>query len=251
MLGLRGTGSRQPEAAVPPREAAFAAVHAHALFGPLLRRARVQTLDTWGVRKTALKRGGLLAIDAHGGLVYDARAKADVGEWIWSLAHVLTHLGFGHADAAHRDGRGSYTAEWRSACCVVVDQFLGALHIPAPRVLPPGLEGDEERLARRFTSGGIPVTLATGGPAGGGPDLWEDLFAGVRSRTSPTPSTWGRTFAMGLAAFEGVDIREPGDPPVAAICAPSGGHEVRALEPPGEARRARLAHPANGEAYGR
>jgi len=212
------------------------------LFGPLLRRARPHTVDTWGIRKTALARGGLLAIDAYGGIVFDAAATAEVGDWIWSLTHVLTHLGFGHADPQHLDGRGSYTVEWRTACCVVVDRFLGAVQIRAPLALPSGLDGDEERLARRFASGGIPDVLARG-PAGGGPDLWEDLFSSVRSRPSPAPSTWGRTFAIGLAALEGVEVGEVGvggNPAVAAICARSGGDEVRMIEAPGPQRPLRF-----------
>jgi len=235
---LRGSATRRPDAAAPAREAGFATVRAHPLFGPLLRRARPHTVDTWGIRKTALARGGLLAIDAHGGLLYDATATAEVGDWIWSLAHVLTHLGFGHADPQHLDGRGSYTAEWRTACCVVVDRFLGAVQIRAPQALPSGLDDDEEGLARRFASRGIPGGLATGGPAGGGPDLWEDLFSSVRSRPSPAPSTWGRTFAIGLAAFEGVpagdvgDACIPGNQAVAAICATSVGEEARMIEAP-------------------
>jgi len=192
-----------PDPAKKTRDAGFAAVRGHALFGPLLRRAHPSATDAWGIRASALRRGGLLAIDAHGGLIYDCRARAEVGEWIWSISHVLTHLGFGHTDPAHLDQRGSYTPEWRAACCVVVDRFLHAVRIPGTPSVPPGLDGDEERLARRFTKTGIPPILATAGPGGPGPDLWEDLFEGRRPMSPRTALPWGRTFAIGLAAFEG------------------------------------------------
>jgi len=235
----------RPDPAAAAREAGFAAVRAHPVFGPLVKRARPHATDTWGMRSSALKRGGLVAVDAHGGVMYDARAKAEVGEWIWSLSHVLSHLGFGHADPSHRDGRGSYTPEWRAACCVVVDRFLAALHITGSRPLPPGFDGDEEGLAHRFATHGIPAFLAGGGPAGGGPDLWEDLSANMRSRPPTAPSTWGRTFAIGLAAFDGVEIGSrpgrPGSPAVAGLCASSAEREVLALMPPRAAREAQLA----------
>lgn len=224
----RATETPKPDLAKQNRDAGFAAVRAHPLFGPLLRRAAPHTIDTWGIRATALKRGGLLAIDARGGLVYDARATTEVCDWVWSIAHVLTHLGFGHADADHLDGRGSYTPEWRAACCVAVDRFLGALHLPGAKAPPPGFEGEEERLAQRFARSGVPPILAARGPAGGGPDLWEDLFGGLRPRPAASPSTWGRTFAVGLAALEGVEVA-----PVAAsaVGAAAGDRQVRAIGP--------------------
>jgi len=181
----------------------------HLLFGPLLRRTHPETTEAWGVRASALGRGGLLAVDAHGGLVYGSRTRAEPAQWVWSIAHVLTHLGFGHTDPAHRDRRGSYTPEWNAACCVVVDRFLAALRIPGTPSVPPGLEGDEERLARRFAATGIPPILARAGPAGPGPDLWEDLFEGRHRGRAPTAVEWGRTFAIGLAAFEAADNPSP------------------------------------------
>ena len=190
-------GTRRPDPA-EARAAAFAAVRASDLFGPLLRRAHPVDLDAWGIRSSTLRRGGLLAVDAHGGLVYNGRAEAEVEAWTWSISHALTHLGLGHTDAAHRDGRGSYSPEWRAACCVAVDRFLGALHLPGTPRVPPGFEGDEEQLARRFSRAGVPPILAEAGPAGAGPDLWEDLFEGRRSRPPTAAPAWGRIFAAGL-----------------------------------------------------
>lgn len=173
-------------------------MRAHELFGPLLRRVHTVEAGTAGARATALRRGGLLAIDAHGGLVYNSGADAWAVEWVWAITHLLTHLGFGHTDPAHRDGRGSYTPEWRAASCLVVDRFLRTLHIPGTPAGTPGYDGDEEELARRFAVEGIPSRLAEGGPAGGGPDLWEDLFGGRSARPAPTQSPLGRAFAVGL-----------------------------------------------------
>ena len=209
MARAGGRGARRPDPA-EARGAGFAAVRASDLFGPLLRRAHPVDLDSWGVRASALRRSGLLVADAHGGLVYNGRAEADVGAWIWSISHVLTHLGLGHTDPAHRDGRGSYSPEWRAACCVAVDRFLGALHLPATPRVPPGFEGDEEQLARRFARVGVPPILATAGPAGQGADLWEDLFEGRRSRPVKEPPAWGRIFAAGLeTALPAVPVEGP------------------------------------------
>ena len=205
--GSRGSPRRDPAEA---RAAGFAAVRASDLFGPPLRRSNPVSSDAWGIRSSTLGRGALLAIDAHGGLVYNGRAVGEVEAWVWSVSHALTHLGLGHADAAHRDGRGSYSPEWRAACCVAVDRFLGALPLPGTPSVPPGFEGDEEQLARRFAQVGVPQVLAEAGPAGPGPDLWEDLFEGRRSKAPRTPPAWGRIFAEGLqAALPAAPVEEP------------------------------------------
>ena len=199
LLRRAGRETRPPDPA-RAREAGFATVRANELYGPVLRLVRPVDIDTVGVRASALRHGGLLAVDAHGGIVYDGRARAAVSDWVWALSHVLTHLGLGHADPAHRDGRGSYTPEWRAACCLSVDRFLGVLRLPGLPPVPSGFEGDEEELAGRFAAGGVPRSLATAGSAGGGPDLWEDLISRHRSR--PRSAAWGRAFAVGLASLE-------------------------------------------------
>lgn len=187
--------------ATQAREAGWAAVRAHGLFGPLFGHVRpYDIVTTSGSRLGSLPRGGLLAADAYGTLLYDGHARAEVGDWIWATSHVLAHLGFGHADPAHGDGRGSYAAEWRAACCVVVDRFLDGLRLPATPPVPAGFDGDEERLARRFTAAGIPTVLATAGAAGGAPDLWEHLFDHPAGFAPPPAPSWRRTFALGLAA---------------------------------------------------
>ena len=40
---------------------------------------------------SALRRGGLMAVDANGGLVYNGRAQADPVRWVWALAHLLAN----------------------------------------------------------------------------------------------------------------------------------------------------------------
>ena len=216
----RRAGRDAPPDPAVNREAGFAAVRASELYGPLLRLVRPVDIDVMGVRASALKRGGLLAIDAQGGLVYNGRARAEVATWTWSLSHVLTHLGLGHANPAHRDGRGSYAPEWRAACCLAVDRFLGVLRLPGLPAVPNGFEGGEEQLALRLAAAGVPDVLAGAGPAAGGPDLWEDLFDGRRSRMQSRPSALGRTFAAGLATLE---------------------EGIRAVEHPGQAWDAQLA----------
>lgn len=218
VLRRAGRDPRPPDPA-RARQAGFAAVRANELYAPILRLVRPVDIDTVGVRASALRRGGLLAIDARGGLVYNGRARAEETRWVWALCHVLTHLGLGHADPTRRDGRGSYTAEWRAACCLSVDRFLGVLHLPGLPPVPPGLDGDEAALALRFAAGGVPRALIAGGAAGGGSDLWEDLFERPRSRSGAgaSSSAWGRTFAVGLASLEaGIRALEHPDPAWAA-----------------------------------
>jgi hypothetical protein len=185
------------------RLAAFDAVGEHPLFGPLLRLARPVEVGSWGMQVSALRGDGLVAIDAQGGLVYGGRARADAASWVWALAHVLTHLGLGHADAAHRDGRGGYEPEWQAACCVVVDRFLHALSIPGTPPVPRGLDADAATLATHFARSGIPAAARGAGPAGGGPDLWEDLSGGRGAQRAPRALPWGQTFARGLEALAG------------------------------------------------
>jgi hypothetical protein len=193
----------------PARKAGFEAVRASEPFGALLRRAHPVDSDTWGMQGTAIRPGGLVAADAHGSIVYNRRAVVSVETWIWSLSHVLTHLGLGHTDPAYRDGRGTYKPEWRAACCLAVDRFLDVLHLPGIPAVPPGFDGSEDELARRFAAEGIPANLGTGGPAGGGPDLWEDLSESRRSRPPPTAGSWGQLFAAGLDGFEVSSGRRP------------------------------------------
>lgn len=192
--------ARRRDPAAEARHAGFSAVGAHGLLGPLLRRVSIGDVDAWGIRANVLPRGGLVAVDGRGRLVYHGGARAEIGEWIWAVSHALTHLGFGHADPAHLDGRGSYTAEWRAACCVVVDRFLDGLRIPGTPAVPTGFDGDEDGLARRFAAVGIPAALGAAGTAGSRPDLWEDLGDGRSFGQPPPASSWRRTFALGLAA---------------------------------------------------
>lgn len=199
------------------RLTAFTAVGEHALFGPLLRLARPVDIDTWGVQVSALRRDGLVAVDAQGGLVYNGRSSAEPSRWMWAVAHVLTHLGLGHADAAHTDGRGGYEPEWQAACCLVVDRFLDTLGIPGTPPLPPGFDGDAEALASRFAASGIPSVAAAAGAAGTGADLWVDLFGSRGARRTPKLSPWGQTFAKGLEALAGPDTL------VSQLALPGGG----------------------------
>lgn len=215
----RAKDARRPDPRAQAREArraGFTAVAEHPLFGPLLRLARPVEAGTWGMQVTALRRGGLVAIDANGGLVYDGGARADAVQWIWALAHVLSHLGLGHADPIHRDGRGGYTPEWQAASCLVVDRFLAALSIPGTPAVPSGFDTDVEALARHFATSGIPTAAAGAGPAGGGPDLWEDLSGGRGGRRLSTTSPWGRAFAMGLEVLTGPGVE------LAQLALPSG-----------------------------
>ncbi|MEU8143003.1 hypothetical protein [Nonomuraea sp. NPDC048901] len=106
--------------------------------------------DTWAV------------VTEDGDIRHHPRRRAEAAEWAWIFAHLLLHLGFGHADprtCAPKDVEGDRPEPaYRAACCLAVDRFLRTLKIgrcpaPLPAELP---EQDEVTLSERWRRLGIP-----------------------------------------------------------------------------------------------
>ena len=106
--------------------------------------------DTWAV------------VTEDGDIRHHPRRRAEAAEWAWVFAHLLLHLGFGHADprtCTPKDLEGDRPEPaYRAACCLAVDRFLRTLEIgrrpaPLPAELP---EQDEVTLSERWRRLGIP-----------------------------------------------------------------------------------------------
>ncbi|WP_219460328.1 vWA domain-containing protein [Nonomuraea rhizosphaerae] len=106
--------------------------------------------DTWAV------------VTEDGDIRHHPRRRAEAAEWAWVFAHLLLHLGFGHADprtCAPKDVDGARPEPaYRAACCLAADRFLRTLKLgrppsPLPVELP---EQDEVTLSERWRRLGIP-----------------------------------------------------------------------------------------------
>ncbi|PWK74604.1 putative metal-dependent peptidase [Streptomyces sp. CG 926] len=144
--------------------------------------------------------GGLALVTSNGTVHVHPTKRADPGEWAWTLAHCLLHLGFGHVPAATDEDRPQPDRFDLAARCAVVNRFLLTFPVGrAPDRLPaayPG--GDEELLAARWRRDGIPADLENCGTAGDHPDQvlktwqawgntaapdWETAFAAALTRS--------------------------------------------------------------------
>ncbi|MBB3727653.1 vWA domain-containing protein [Nonomuraea dietziae] len=158
----------------------------HPLFGHYHRRLVED-------RQTYVTAGG----DVH----YDTATRADAAEWAWTFAHLMLHLGFGHADPGtcapadlgpkESDICHLPDPAYLAACCVAVDRFLTTLKLgrnpaPLPATLPTE---DEVTLSERWRGTGVPAEHAPLGPA--------DFRIG--SREQATVHDYPRSFAIGVA----------------------------------------------------
>ncbi|MFI6480564.1 hypothetical protein ACIBH1_21745 [Nonomuraea sp. NPDC050663] len=104
--------------------------------------------DTWAV------------VEADGDVKYHPKRRAQAEEWAWVFAHLLLHLGFGHADPRTcLPGDLGPDPAYRAACCLAVDRFLRTLKLgrcpaPLPVELPPE---DETTLSERWRRLGLPA----------------------------------------------------------------------------------------------
>jgi predicted metal-dependent peptidase len=123
--------------------------------------------DTWGT------------VSAEGRVHHHPKRRAEPEEWAWVFAHLLLHLGFGHADprSALPGDIGEKTGDrwetvflpdpaYRAACCLAVDRFLRTLKLgrcpePLPAEPPPE---DETTLSERWRRLGLPPEYAPPGP---------------------------------------------------------------------------------------
>jgi predicted metal-dependent peptidase len=175
----------------------WAKVADHPLFAPMTR---------WDSTPRRADDGrcppdGWAVVDSTGMISAHPTRRADPDEWAWVFAHLLIHLGLGHADPARPAADHAASA----ACDVAVNRFLRSLGIGGPVVrLPDVLPGtDEEALARRWRSIGVPAEFRQLGVAGAHADVVLEPWPGWGD-----PPRWTELFAAGLsdAAAAAVDV---------------------------------------------
>ncbi|GAA5063138.1 putative metal-dependent peptidase [Thermocatellispora tengchongensis] len=112
--------------------------------------------------------------DGH--ILHHPSRRGDAAEWTWVFAHLMLHLGFGHADPRTagpgdlgpeiREGGRDHrlpVPSYQAACCVAVERFLRTLKIGrSPAALPAdGLpDGDEVTLSAQWRRLGVPAAFA-------------------------------------------------------------------------------------------
>ncbi|MEV0233521.1 hypothetical protein [Nonomuraea sp. NPDC050786] len=152
--------------------------------------------DTWAV------------VTDDGDVRFHPKRRAPAEEWTWVFAHLLLHLGFGHADprvCAPKDIDGDRPdPAYHAACCLAVERFLRTLKIgrcpwPLPDELP---EQDEVALSERWRRLGVPPPFKPSGEPDfhiGSAKLAEDL-------------DFQRTFAIGIAEAATSALDRAGEP---------------------------------------
>ncbi|NRQ39784.1 hypothetical protein HII36_49335 [Nonomuraea sp. NN258] len=179
----------------------FGLVAAHPLFGFFrlyLEEAGADELShhTWAV------------IDDDGDVRVNPGRRAPAEEWAWVSAHLVLHLGFGHADprnCAPKDVDGDRPdPAYHAACCLAVDRFLvtlklGRSPVPQPAEWP---EEDEVTLSERWRRTGIPERFR---PAGE-PDF---RIGGVETAEN---HDFPFTFACGVSGAAGAALDRAGQP---------------------------------------
>ncbi|MER5424735.1 vWA domain-containing protein [Streptosporangium roseum] len=129
-----------------------------------------------------LPPGTWATVSATGWVRHHPAHRAEAEEWAWVFAHLLLHLGFGHADPRsampgdigeknervddHWTSGALPEPAYHAACCLAVDRFLRTLKIgrcPAP--LPEHLPAEDEvTLSERWRRLGLPAEYRPVGP---------------------------------------------------------------------------------------
>ncbi|WP_220040220.1 vWA domain-containing protein [Nonomuraea aridisoli] len=149
------------------------------------------------------------AIVTEGGFVHHhPKRRAPAEEWSWVFAHLLLHLGFGHADpraCAPGDVSGDRPdPAYHAACCLAVERFQRTLKIGrCPEPLPGDLpEHDEVTLSEQWRRTGVPERFRPRGE----PDFRIGPADLAARRDFP------RTFAAGIAQAAAVALAPSGAP---------------------------------------
>jgi len=210
--GRAGAATGRDRLAAAAVEQGWRRVERHPLFRPLAvssptrADAGVVPADGWAV------------IWSNGRIGVHPGRLADPDEWAWVFAHLLLHLGLGHADpeltgSSPPPGGGSLDVAHLAACDVAVNRFLATLRLgrhpdsaqgaPGPGDYP---SADEAALARQWRRDGVPERWRGEGVAGHRPDLRAAPPAPVPAPAWYTPPDFAQRFAAGLTAAVGAAI---------------------------------------------
>ncbi|NOL39498.1 hypothetical protein HPO96_04490 [Kribbella sandramycini] len=153
------------------------------------------------VRDNSVPRDGWATINSNGSIRTHPSRRATPSEWSWVFAHLLIHLGLGHAARDQPAADHAAAAAYDTA----VNHFLQSLKLGTPVVeLPPTFPGvEEDTLARRWRASGVPLEYDGLGVAGAQSDVLIERWNGWGK-----PPDWSALFAAGLsdAAAAAVDV---------------------------------------------
>ncbi len=195
-MASRRTKKRK-DPALEAIQAGWDRVRQHPLFTPMAwRRVELRREQNGPV-----PADGWAAISSSGTITVHPTRRASADEWAWVFAHLLIHLGLGHASP----DRPAFDRASSAACDVAVNRFLSSLGIGRAVVPLPGeLPGtDEDALARVWRRTAVPAEFDGLGVAGSRPDVIRDRWTGWGD-----PPAWTELFAAGLsdAAAAAVDV---------------------------------------------
>jgi predicted metal-dependent peptidase len=170
-------------------------VAAHPLFAPMV---------SWRAtpyRSDSCPPDGWATVDSNGQVAVHPSRRATAEEWAWVFAHLLIHLGLGHASP----DRPKPDQAAGAACDVAVNRYLDSLKLGRPVVpLPQSYPStDEDALARLWRRVGVPPEYDGLGVAGSQSDVLLKRWTGYGD-----PPDWAGLFAAGLsaAAAAAVDV---------------------------------------------
>ncbi|MFI9553634.1 vWA domain-containing protein [Nonomuraea endophytica] len=170
-------------------------------------------------------------VTGDGDVRHHPHRKAEPEEWAWIFAHLLLHLGFGHADprnCAPADIGAEVVASWQrsnlpdvayqAACCVHVERFLRTLKLGrCPTPLPAELPAEPEvTLSERWRRIGLPPAYAPLGQA--------DFLIGDADLAKHLDHE--RSFAIGVASTATLALEKAGTPRTTGDKRPDGPWDV-------------------------
>lgn len=145
---------------------AFQTLTQHPVFRPLLTGIEViRTEDN------QCPKNGWAIITGNGRLHANPHRQGSADEWVYVLAHLLLHLGFGHHKIQNFQLEQPVSMrEWSAACDCFVARLLDELRLGRPPVEIQSWTQfnarNEEQLYRQFCQEGIPENFHTLGTAG-------------------------------------------------------------------------------------
>lgn len=135
------------------------------------------------VRRTPGRVGGWAAVDNDGILSINHGRDATPAEWAWVFAHLMLHLGLGHADRALAG----------PAECVAVHRFAEIIRVGTPPFELPELpELGDDLLAAHWRDHGVPPGFARCGVNGARPCV-------LSTAASRRAISWDTLFGRGLS----------------------------------------------------